>query len=68
MPGPIPKIYNHEEVVPKCNGCRRIVKCVNGRLICNCCIFPYTQWWFEEICPQATHINYKNEEDPIKEP
>ncbi len=67
MPGSF-NIRSHEKVVPECKGCQRIHKYLNGRVICNYHRFPHTMWWFGETCPQATHIKYRNDEDPVKEP
>lgn len=67
MPAPF-NVCDHEEIIPECEGCQRVYKCINGKLICGFYTCPHTQWWFGEDCPQATHIEHKDEEDPVKEP
>jgi hypothetical protein len=60
MPDQIPTIMDHEEVVSECKGCGNTMKNLNIKIICTCHRCPRIQWWFGEICPQATH-------DPVKE-
>ncbi len=67
MPGSY-SICDHEEIIPECEGCQRVFKCLNRRVICSYYPFPHTQWWFGETCPQATHVKHEDEEDPIKYP
>lgn len=57
-----------EEIVPECQGCERRIQTLKKRMICAIHKYPLINWWFGESCPQATHINRKPEEDPIKEP
>ena len=61
-------IYEHKEIVPKCEGCKRINKRLDGIYICGCHSFPHTKWWFDGVCPQATHIKHQSNENPYKEP
>jgi hypothetical protein len=62
-------LHDHEEVVPECEGCKKIsYSIVLKQNICSCYVFPRTQWWFG-TCDQATHFpSKKPTEDPIKEP
>ena len=57
-------IHSHEDIVPECKGCKKIFKLLNGRFVCNHNgnVFPRTKWWFGEKCPQATHIDNKDED------
>ena len=58
-------IQDHEEIVPECEGCTRIHDCVvNKTLICACYKFPRCQWWFDQVCDQATHHPHKPLEYP----
>ena len=68
MPGSMPHISNHEQIVPECEGCEKIHRCINGKLICSSYICPRIMWWCQEKCPDATHINHDLVEDPVKEP
>lgn len=60
-------VNEHRDIVEKCQGCIRIYKTIHGKRICGCHCFPHTKWWFGD-CPQATHVERKPYEDPIKEP
>jgi len=62
-------LHDHDEVVPECEGCRRIQYSIITKLrICACYPFPESQWWFGP-CDQTTNQPPKKPiEDPIKEP
>lgn len=63
-------IQDHEEIVPECKGCIKVMYCIlTKKYICGRHPFPRTQWWFEGIpCDDASHHHHKPYEDPIKEP
>ncbi len=63
-----PPITDNEDIVEQCKGCGHVIKTVRNKTICSCHRCPRINWWFEESCPQATHIEHKLKEDPIKEP
>ena len=51
-----PNIRDSEEIVPECEGCGKVVySIVIKKKICAMYVCPKIKWWFEEICPQATH-------------
>ena len=68
MFGPCHGIATHQEIIPKCKGCKRIYRRYDGKIVCATHCHPETKWWFGEICPQATFIKRIPDEDPIKEP
>ena len=59
-------INRHEEIVKECKGCQRI-KEWRGKLICMYTVCPKIEWWFGFRCPQATHVDHKEIEDPFKD-
>ncbi len=63
-------MHNHEEVVPECEGCIRVLYCIICKInVCGRHPYPRTQWWFPGIpCDDASHHPQKPTEDPIKEP
>ena len=63
------KIYNEEEVVPECKGCDRITKGLGmgDKQFCACHPFPKIHWWGGYSCPDATHIDKNQDEDPTEE-
>ena len=63
-----PTITESEEVVEECNGCNHAIKSIRNKTICTSYIYPRICWWFNQLCPDATHIEHKMLEDPIKEP
>jgi hypothetical protein len=61
-------ICDHEEIVNECQGCKRVHKCYNGKIICSIHRCPETKWWGGETCPDTTNIDHVDKEDPVKEP
>jgi hypothetical protein len=51
-----PSINEFEEIDKKCEGCENIYIRIDKKKVCMRHCFPHTKWWFDECCPDATHI------------
>ena len=57
-------IFDHQEIIEECKGCKNSFKRIDGKIICSRFCFPHTQWWFGIDCSQTTHTKQSSAETP----
>jgi hypothetical protein len=59
------RLPDHKEIVPECEGCKRVFREAIGdkRLICSCRPYPKMAWLGGVLCEDATHIGREEPEE-----